>query len=453
MKKFAKCFILTIGLTIMLLLSGCSKNTFAEIVDTEVFQTVPLMAGENIQFSEAEDVGSGNYLIWAYDTTLDEYKGYLKVLEEDGFTKYTDNGEEGIEGYVYTAHYQKDDLLVVVTHLSKDGSTMINACQGAELSENLIYKEEYVANNIEGAKTTLTMPELYRAGNSFVFQLKNGHFIINDGGEQNDAPYLLDYLESMAPNGEKPIVDAWIISHAHTDHMGPFMVFAEKEKMCNRIYVEQVLFTEASEAAHADRGANDRTDALTFYTKTVPSRFKTSTGETTKLYRMREGERYYFSDITMDVIYAQDMVEHEEWRTWNATSTVVNYTVEGQKVLLTADTDYECQMMLLDVFDDDYFDLTVYQAPHHGGNVYNVFSKHLKSVTTVLYPSYDVNRSINVLLGRYTQNSYLKSMSDEALGFLEGGVRLTFPYESGTYERLPMTEWKYDKKLPARLQK
>jgi L-ascorbate metabolism protein UlaG (beta-lactamase superfamily) len=62
------------------------------------------------------------------------------------------------------------------------------------------------------------MMELFRLGNSFIFQLKNGHFLISDGGMATDLPYLLDYLDSLVPEGEKPIVDGWIISHAHGDH-------------------------------------------------------------------------------------------------------------------------------------------------------------------------------------------------------------------------------------------
>lgn len=449
MKKIAKTIVLGISVFLMVLLTGCADNSFASIVDSELFASVPMMASETVNFSEVEDVGGGNYQIWAYDTSLSEYKAYLALLEEEGFEKYVDNGEDGIEGYVYTSHYMKDNLLVVVTYYTQLEDATITVCEDAILSEHLFYSDEYVADNKSGAKTTLTMPELYLAGNSFVFQLKNGHFIVNDGGDENDLPYLLDYLESLTPEGEKPVIEAWIITHSHQDHVGVFVGFSQHKEWCKRIYVDNVYFTEASVEAHEDETTS--ISALTFYSKSIPTTFKTSDDGVPGVYRMREGERYYFNDITMDVVYEQAMLSHEEWKTWNATSTALMYTIEGQKILMTADMDYECQMLMLDVFPDEYFNLTVYSTPHHGGNVYNQFSSHL-TLDTALYTAANSQRDPSGLQGRYTQSLFLQSKVKEALCWLEGGVKLTFPYEVGTYERLPLIDWIYNKELPTRLQ-
>jgi len=442
---------LSVCILLGIMLTGCanSKNTFASVTDIEIFQAIPIMSGETLTFSDVEDVGGGNYMITASNTTLSEYEGYLKDLEKDGYNKYVDNGEEGLEGYIYTSHYQKDEMLVVASYFSKVKETTITVCENAVLSEHLFYKDEYVKDNIEGSKTTLTMPELYTAGQSFVFQLKNGHFIIHDGGMKDDLPYLLDYMDSLVKQGEKPIVDAWIVSHAHNDHMGPFITFQEEPKYINRLYVEEVYFTAPSVDAQTGNAAQyDRADVLVFYAETVPSTFKSTDGSAPKLIRMRPGERYYFNDITMDVAFTCELLPYTAWKTWNATSSVLMFTIEEQKLFLTADMDWECQKVLLETFDDDYFDMKIYQAPHHGGNVYNEFSSHLKT-DVVLYPSYDVERYRKTsLLDRVVQNKYLKGIADEALGWKEGGVVLTFPYEAGTYERLPLTEWIYHDEDP-----
>lgn len=449
MKKIAITALLTMSMLLMVLLTGCADNSFASVTDSELFASVPIMSGEKITFSDVKDVGGGDQQIWAYDTSLTEYQNYLTLLEEEGFKKYADNGEEGLEGYVYTAHYLKDKLLVVATYYTKLEDTMITVNEDAKLSEHLIYSDEYVADNISGTKTTLTMQELYSAGNSFIFQLKNGHFIVNDGGYEDDLPYLLDTLEAMAPNGEKPVIDAWVVTHSHQDHMGVFVAFQKNQTWCKRIYVENVYFTEASSEAHETTNAS--ISALTFYSTSIPSLFTNSEGEAPKVYRMREGERYYFNDITMDVVYEQSLLSHEDWKTWNATSTVLMYTIEGQKVLLTADMDYECQMKMLDIFPDEYFDIDVYQTPHHGGNVYTHFTYHL-TLGTVLYARYKVDTAVSGLQTRWAQGQYLQSKAEETLDWFEGGVRLTFPYTVGSYERLPLIEWKYNDEIPTRFQ-
>lgn len=435
------------GTLLLVFLTGCGnkKNTFASITDNEMFQNVPIMTGEKLEFSEVEDVGAENFIITASNTTLTEYETYLTVLENDGYKKHVDNGEEGIEGYIYTSHYQKEDSLVVVCHMSKMQQTTINVCKNATLSEHLFYNQEEVAANNKDAKTSLTMPELYRAGQSFVIQLKNGHFIINDGGMEADLPYLLDYMDSLTPNGEKPIVDAWIVSHAHSDHMGAFITFMKKPEYLERVYVEEVYFTEASAAAQASEvGQYDHTDVLCFYVDTVPETMKSTDGTPPKMIRLRIGEKYYFNDIRIDVIFTADILPYTEWKTWNASSVVLMYTIEEQKMMLGADMDWECQKILLETFDDEYFDMKIYQAPHHGGNIYNEFSSHIKT-DTILYPTYDVERNSKLtLLSRFVQNEYLKGIADEALGWRHGGIFLTFPYEVGTYQVLPLIDWIYN---------
>ena len=438
---------LSVSMLLGIMLTGCgnSKNTFASVTDSELFKTVPIMSGEKLEFSSVEDVGDGNFMITATDTTMKEYEDYLTLLEEKGFSKHVDN-RDGLEGHIYTSHYQKKDLLVVVSYFSKLKNTTITVCEKETLSEQLVYNNKFVADNLSGAKTKFIMPELYTAGNSFIIQLKNGHFIINDGGMAEDLPYLLDYLDSLVEPGEKPIVDAWIISHAHKDHMGVFIGVFENQVYANRLYVEEVYFTKPSDDAQvADAGAYDKADVLCFYTETVPAMFKTTEGTETPVYRMRPGERYYFNDITMDIMFTPDMLPYAEWKTWNATSVVLMYTIEGQKVMIGADTDWECQKVMLEVFNDEYFDTAIYQAPHHGGNVYNEFSSHIKT-DTVLYPTNDGVRDTvkTSMLGRWVQNTYLKSIADEALDWGNGGIVLTFPYEVGSYEVLPRTQWIYN---------
>ena len=448
MKKGVKTILLCIGglavigaITMAVLaLTGQFRATFRKVTDSELFAAVPLMEGENATYSEAEDVGAGNDLIWLHNTTLEEYRAYLALLEKNHFTKYTDNGENGLEGYVYTAHYQKGDLLVVVTYYTRLQDTMITVCKGDHLSDHLIYRDEYVQGNLPDAKTTLAELEMYKAGNSFVFQLKNGHYIINDGGMPDEVFYLLDFLEENAPNGEKPVVEAWVISHAHEDHMGVLRALMRRPELAERIRVEGLYFTQASDAANEERRGSIMMTALTTLTVNSAAVLRTCEGEITPLYRMREGERYYFSDITMDVVFAQDVLNYRAWHTSNAQSTTLMYTVEGQKVYIPADSDYECQLKTLEIFDDSYFDLAIYVTPHHGGNVYDRITSHLQYKTVVNSSSY-FSEAANGLLSRLEQQEYLISRSEEHLAWGDGGLVFSFPYSVGEYERLPKVDW------------
>ena len=51
-------------------------------------------------------------------------------------------------------------------------------------------------------------------GNSYVLQMENGQVVVMDGGLEEEEPYLRGFLAAL---GNK--VDAWFISHPHSDHM------------------------------------------------------------------------------------------------------------------------------------------------------------------------------------------------------------------------------------------
>ena len=454
-----------LGILALLLLSGAGivmmtmmkpekevekdKTTFAIYTDVKEFQTVPRMEGKNISITDARDIGDGSYMLWGENTTLEEYKAYLQLLESKGFAKQVDNGENGIDSSVYLAHYLKDDLLVTVTHFVKLEKTMISATNETLLSPNLTYDESYVADNKAGAQTKFHLPELTTAGNSFIFQLKNGHFILHDGGVLAELPYLLDYLESLVPEGEIPVIDAWFMTHAHIDHHGIALGFMQDKEYANRVRVESIYYSDpGKEAKDQYQKSSDKVSAIALYAKNVCKSLKTTDGNNPKVYKPRVGERYYFNDIIIEMIYTAEQLEPSEWMTWNASSSVQLFHIEGQKVLITADTEYPCQEIIMRTFDGSYFNLDFYQAPHHGLNIHNGFSNYFEEIKTVIYPSVRLNSaaSEDSELGRRVQNAHLKSLAQEAYSFWDGTKVFTFPYAVGEAECLPertAEEWIY----------
>ena len=430
----------------LLIMSGNAKTEkgsakggtgLGQYSEFELFQKVPTMAKENIIYTEAAEVGGGDYLITAESTLLEDYKEYLKVLEKDGFKKVLDNGEEGLEGYVYTSHYQKDNLLVIVSHIVNLQKTTITATENTVLSNRLFYDED--AANIQGnTKTKLFIYELKSAGMGFSFQLENGHFILYDGGTKGELPYIIEHMESLVPEGEKPVIDAWFISHAHIDHMGVLNAFAQTKSYADRVCVESVYFTEPSDKAEKLQGMTDGVTSNMIFCRTAAEYLKNTKGERPDMYRPRTGERYYFGDITADIIYTPELLKEEMWDTWNASSVVMMFTIEGQKVLLTGDSDWCSQLVYTEMYDKEYFDLTVYQVPHHGINVYRQMSNRMGKIGTAVYPSKGVSGDAGEasFTGRKPQNSHLVSISEEAFAYGDGTKVLTFPYTVGTAETL-----------------
>ncbi|MBO4854175.1 MAG: MBL fold metallo-hydrolase [Oscillospiraceae bacterium] len=429
--------------------SGVSgdSSTLAAYSQFDIFASVPCMSGKSLRYENAVDDGADTYGVNVYGTTEEDYRAYLKILEENGFTKYADNGEHGLGGYVYKTYFQKDSLRLSVTYFTRLARTMISASEKGAWSEHLLYSEDYLAGNKPDAKTTLYLPELYTTGASFFFQLKNGHFIINDGGTENELPYLLDDLEKLTPEGEKPVIEAWFMSHPHIDHMGVFKAFLENKEQMDRVYVENVYYNCVSAEAEAYYDG----EKLSNYVRGLPPMLKRTDGTAPVLYEIVLGDRYYFNDITVEAMFTSEAMPYVEWTGENATSTWLMYYVEGQTILFPADGTFSAQQFIMRAYGSDYLDLDVYFPSHHGYDVFDQFTDYLKRVDTVLYPNYHKLLGGDTGYGTHTvQLLHLNEVAQESYTYGEGTVVMQFPYTVGSATTLPMREWSYNVAKPPR---
>lgn len=420
-------------------------QTFADVTKVEEFQQLPLYKGEGVKLTEPLDRGENVYMVTVNGTNKKEYDDYLQMLQKAGFTFYADNGEEGIDKSVYTASFTKDKLTVTVIYVANEEVTYITSSQKMELSPHLIYKDEYVSNNVEGIKNTVSMLELYDYGNSFVFQLKNGHFIVSDGGTSKDLPYLLDYLESMAPEGEKPVVEAWFITHAHGDHQGALAGMASDTSTLNRIYIDGIYMSVPSdEALSAVNQYTAKTSIMMI--QTLPSFAKASDGSYTKLYRPQTGQKYYFGDIVIDILHTQEQLVTQDYANLdlNDSSIWSLFHIDGQKFLLSGDADRGSMRVVMKNYNQDYMEFDIYASFHHNLNNWFPFLEWVTIKTTLFTTSgTEAQNKATGEINSVGANDWLKENSLDYYSWEDGGIVLTFPYEIGTAKTLPKCEWKY----------
>ena len=74
--------------------------------------------------------------------------------------------------------------------------------------------------------------------NSFIVTTEEGKVIVIDGGYAQDAPKLLAKLQEIT-GSDRPHIDAWFLSHAHSDHIEAFMALVEHHAdsfTCDALY-------------------------------------------------------------------------------------------------------------------------------------------------------------------------------------------------------------------------
>lgn len=394
---------------------------------------IPMMKSTNGKQTSVRACGGSNYVATIENTTKEEYLAYFDLLKESGFEKYAENAE-GIGGTVFSATFTRGDMVLTVAYYALQNNTTVSFYEGP-VSEHLIYQDSYVAGNKKGAKTTMHMIELWRFGNSFVFQLKNGHFIISDGGTFVDLPYLLEYLEELAPEGEKPIVDAWFITHAHGDHCGALVAFADHTEWMKRLYVNGVYFSEPHDRILSKCGGDTQVAHMKWVTKWLLA----EDGGYAKFYRPQTGQRYYFNDIFVDVLLCQEQVQPEDYHgDLNTSSTVCMFNIEGQKLFFSGDIHQEGMRFIIRNYTKEYLTMEFFTLNHHGFNTSLEFAEY----TTIQTGLLTLQHTLPIRMLRETK--YAISKMKETMMWGDGTKVITFPYTMGSYECLPQREWVYN---------
>lgn len=385
--------------------------------------------------SEAMDYGGGNYVTVIEDATWERYKDLLQKMEQDGFEKHSDNGE-GLYNAVFCSTYTNEQMVYTVTYIKRLEKIYISMCYGLTLSEHLLYNKKYIADNKEDAQTRLHLPEMWTFGNSFIFELKNGHFIISDGGAECETPYLLDYLENLVDSGSKPIIEAWFISHAHIDHCGVLRAIAKNPLYADKIYVEGIYFNEPNAKVVS---LDPATAKDIEFIKTAAQVLKTTEGKKPEIYRPQTGQRYYFNDITVDIILTQEQILLENYYKgdFNDSSTWCMFNVEGQKCLLGGDGGTGAMNVIIGAYKQQDFELDMFATLHHCLNTTDCFTDYCRVKTAIFTRASEPRTHVDA-------NKHLKDVSEEWFTRADGPRVLTFPYTVGTSEVLPHFEWRYN---------
>ncbi len=409
--------------------------------DEDVFEEVPALIAPDTVITASEHYGDNNYVISVDGTVDDDYLAYLELLESLGFTKVYDNGD-GIEEAVFNTTYKKGDLFVTVTNMSYRNITTIAAKWDLPLSDHLYG----TVSEAGTGKVTMHVAEMVNWGNSILFQLNNGHFVMNDGATYDDLPYLLDYMESLTPGDEKPVVEAWFITHMHYDHYSVLEGFSKHPEWVDRVYVNGVYINEPNDSVKdTDKGVYDESLRV----KKGISLLKTETGETPEIYRPQTGQRYYFNGMTVEILLAQDQIPFSSYHLedgFNGSSTWYRHHIGDQDVLIAGDSYFAGMETIMESFERETLDFDIFFALHHGFNTWNTFTNFC-NFHTVVYCYSHVTDKDNYYQEPFDCNAKLLEKLEKNNGeymLEEGGtVVFTFPYTVGSSQKLPSNITKY----------
>ena len=260
----------------------------------------------------------------------------------------------------------------------------------------------------------------------YIIRLADGRFLVFDGGNQTEenADAIYSFLKANAPDANNIVIASWYITHAHKDHGGGFIAFAEKYGNDSSVKLESIMFNPCDTL--------EQMRYSTSITKKLQAAFASYYADV-PVYKPLTGQVYTFGKTTIEILYTMsdflpNTIEYEidgKGGDYNIQSMVSLIDIDStadlkDKFFLMGDaTTKACNEISYrygNHIKSDYVQvshhgfvpgLTGMNCRRHGGTV-EIYS--LIDADIALWPTSEAKVSERIELGA---NAYLASIVDE----------------------------------------
>jgi beta-lactamase superfamily II metal-dependent hydrolase len=303
------------------------------------------------------------------NTTFSDYTDFVDKLKSSGFAIHADNGDDGFNKECYASTLYNQYWTINVSFFPKTKETFVTIEEFTALSPLQLGTAKTAYSDI----TSIHLLPLNAFGDSIVFRLSNGHFVIIDGAQEHNSQLTVEYLENLTPEGEIPVVDAWFFSHAHPDHTYCAWGIGKDESLVNRIRVEGFYFTWPNDEGARKENSYDKLKVQISNVNSVIPNFRTTKGEIPNVYKLHAGMRFFIEEIEVRILLTQDQIMPAEYSNgFNDSSTSMMFIVRNKNTessfLFMGDASSAVCNKLMYKYSAETLHCTFFKTLHHGNN-------------------------------------------------------------------------------------
>ena len=291
------------------------------------------------------------------NTTVDECREYAALLEETGFSLVSAREIPSGVSFAQNLFYEYEN-----------GKTRVFVFFDASNSTTFVTGEPFqalpIANPVcaeEGVAPTVTQLAV-NLGMCYAVQLKNGEFILIDGGvaSEEDERLLYSFLKEKTL-GANPTVALWIFTHAHSDHIGMATGFLERYKEEVTVKAFAYQFSDVTKVTVTMENMAEAGKIIDRLEEVLAKFYPTATK-----YSLHTGQSYSFAGVEIEVLCTIDDTYPSVYKSLNDMSAALRMKFEsGRTVLFLGDCMLGTCRRLAHTYGS-YLKSDILQVAHHG---------------------------------------------------------------------------------------
>ncbi len=407
-----------------------------------------LAAGEVPPFEYGKTEGiyecSGETIVQKIsDTTETDYRTYVELLMEMGYTEYASN-QINENSYITLVN---GTTTVNCYYFAENGITrVVSEPKGAlyPRAEDNTYTDAGIECLLTGMKgETVVASE----GMGFIVRLCDGSFVIIDGGmgdpDSVDSDKLMKILNEQKPEGaEKPVIAAWLFTHLHGDHVGVFNCFSIDHH--DEVEIEAFYYNFPTEE-QIDGSDSPYMNDDTIYRFTQFKKCMSEYYPDVPNIKVHTENKFHVRNAEFEVLLTLEDVLPKtiEDIGMNESDTLYRMTLEGQTTMWCGDLGYYEDDLVVEAYGD-YLKSDFLQLAHHGMNGSVEFYSIIDPVYAILPTSWEGGYES---MRGYEQNQWVINSPDlkHFICTSYGTWTIRLPYEpvEGTFDKLPSWKTQY----------
>ena len=324
--------------------------------------------------------------------TADDFAAYCTTLKAEGFEQYTTN-QIGTNKF---AVYTKSNITVNVAYYAPLSKIFVSY----QYTDNLPAQkdENRVAGSVEPFMAQINNLNTGGVdGMSYAYRLDDGRFILIDGGASHknagQADVIYNFLKANSTTKDIKIA-AWVLTHAHSDHIGGFSAFVEKYH--DEVEIEQLIYNFPDQELIVGNTKGENAEGISRNPDYLTSFYRTCAAylPETKVSTAHTGYKYHIGNAVIEILFTFSDLESSvaNISDFNVTSTVFRVYFEGHQDKTTTILGDSLGVALLNIANKYPVDETTGVSPiksyfmqlaHHGYNT----AKYTGTLYSVIDPT------------------------------------------------------------------